>query len=250
LNDERQNRASAEYWEAGYGRGPLQYCPERVLFQDLFARFFQPGGSCFEVGCYPGDYLIHLGRQFGYTVHGIDQTPATGELPAHLTANGVKVGRIHCGDFLTFVSPEQYDTVVSVGFIEHFANYEEVMVRHLDLLKPGGTLLLAAPNFRRMQYVLHRLFDRENLERHVLTAMDLPRWRQILQEQSMEILFADYFGTFEFWMDAERPSLLARFAGQALHRAGNAINKRIHRPTASWSPYLVIVARKPGKQTE
>ncbi|NLH47279.1 MAG: class I SAM-dependent methyltransferase [Myxococcales bacterium] len=246
MNRDPQNLASGEYWAAGYRRQPLQYRPERVWFADLFARYFPAGGTCFEVGCYPGDYLIHLGRAFGYTVHGIDQTPATAALAEHLRAHGVAVGRIHQGDFLSFTPPQRYEAVVSVGFVEHFSDFETVIQRHADLLAPGGTLLLAAPNFRRMQYVFHRLFDRENLERHVLAAMDLSRWREILAARSLEILFADYYGTFDFWMDAERPSLVSRVAGQALYRAGKAISRRVHRPTPSWSPFLVIVARRPA----
>jgi len=34
-----------------------------------------------------------------------------------------------------------------LGFIEHFDEPVGVVVRHLDLLKPGGILLLGVPNY-------------------------------------------------------------------------------------------------------
>ena len=73
----------------------------------------------------------------------------------------------------------------SFGFIEHFWNLEEVIERHVKLVKPGGTLILAAPNFRGLQYAFDRLLDAANLRRHVIKAMDLRAWREILLRNGM-----------------------------------------------------------------
>ena len=150
-----------------YGSQQLSYNPRIIPFRDLFARYLPRGGTCFEVGCYPGMFLAYLGLEHEFTVSGIDATPqVTDRLVRHLEKLGVRVGTLHHGNVFTFVSPERYDVVCSFGFIEHFAHVDNVIGRHVALLKPGGTLVLTCPNFRGLQYVLHRLLDSENLARH------------------------------------------------------------------------------------
>src|SRR4051794_27786145 len=93
-----------EYWDQFYRRTGLESYPGDVpvQFKELFARHLPRGGTCFEVGCYPGPYLIHLGREFGYTVSGIDLTPDVVNLGEHVARHGVAVGAFYHGDFLTF----------------------------------------------------------------------------------------------------------------------------------------------------
>jgi 2-polyprenyl-3-methyl-5-hydroxy-6-metoxy-1,4-benzoquinol methylase len=44
--------------------------------------------------------------------------------------------------------------VISFGFIEHFDNPENVIQKHLDLLKPGGILIVGVPNFTGIHGIL------------------------------------------------------------------------------------------------
>src|SRR5713101_7012934 len=115
---------SQDYWDSLYEKVEPRYDSKtHILFEDLFDRFLKPGGTCFEVGCYPGNFLIHLGRRFGYEVSGIDATPfVLTRMPPRF--QGVKVGRFYQGDFLQFQPPGLFDVVCSFGFIEHFTNFE------------------------------------------------------------------------------------------------------------------------------
>lgn len=195
--------ADERFWDTLYAHLPLAYPPSFSLFKDLFDRYLTPNGTCFEVGCYPGNFLIYLGKRFGYVVSGIDTTPyVTSRLPEHIVHNGVKIGEFYQQDFLTFESDKVYDVVCSFGFLEHFHNTEEVIEKHIRLVKPGGTLVLSCPNFRGLNYILYRLLDPATLRPHVIAAMNLRRWRRALERNGMAIQYQGYYRTagFHAWL--------------------------------------------------
>ena len=155
----------------------------------------------------PSNFLIYLGKRFGYVVSGIDTVPyITSRLPSHIVRNGVKIGEFYHQDLLTFESNQTYDVVCSFGFIEHFSNFEDVIEKHIRLVKPRGTLILSCPNFRGLQYILHRLLDPTNLHRHVLSAMNLRRWRMLLERNSMVLQYHGYYRKAGFWWDTPTSS--------------------------------------------
>jgi len=236
------------YWDSLYENLEPRYDSQtNILFADLFDRFLKPGGTCFEVGCYPGNFLIHLGRRFNYEVSGIDATPfVLTRMPERLRQHGLKIGRFYHGDFLQFQPEHLYDVVCSFGFIEHFTNFENVMEKHLRMVAPGGTLIVSCPNFRYAQFVFHRLLDPVNLSRHVLAAMDLSRWRQVLTRNGMEILHHDYYRTAGFWADTPRPGRLASHAVYYVKRINQVIDLRMNYPNRFLSPYMISISRKKG----
>ena len=65
-----------------------------------------------------------------------------------------------------------FDMVMSLGFIEHFTDVEKAVGIHLELLKPGGTLVVEIPNLSGINRMVFRLFNRELLEMHNLRIMD------------------------------------------------------------------------------
>src|SRR5687768_6271684 len=104
--------APPAYWDKMYATRTLQYEDEATPFKELFHQYLPRGGTCFEVGCYPGQFLIYLGKHFGYSVSGMDTTPAVDEvLPAHIAAHGVQVDRLVRGDFFTTPIEERFDIV-------------------------------------------------------------------------------------------------------------------------------------------
>src|SRR5262245_46611715 len=113
--------ATQVYWDSLYESRQTVYEPEEVLFREVFARYLPRGGECFEIGCYPGNFLIWLAQEFGYTVSGIDATPSVKDrMPQRLALHGIKTGEFQQADFLTFTPTRTYDVVCSFGFIEHF----------------------------------------------------------------------------------------------------------------------------------
>jgi len=238
------------YWDEVAEKIPLVYKPHNIELQEVFQRCLKPGGSCFEVGCYPGRYLVYLGKKFGYTVNGIDATSyVLTRMPPFLEENGLKAGDIYQGEFMSFKFDKTYDVVLSFGFVEHFVNLEEVIKKHVEIVSPGGILIIACPNFRRLQYLLHWLLDPETLKRHVLTSMDLSCWKEILTSCGMETLDEGYWRTADFWADAPRSSALAKWAIRWTERITKGIDKRTNWPNPFLSPFMYNVSRKSKKES-
>lgn len=233
------------YWDTGYADLPLVYNPDDIEFTELFDRYLKPKGTCFEIGCYPGNFLIYLGKRFDYVMSGIDTTPyVLSRLQEHLINNGVKISKLYHGDFLSFQSEEVYDVVCSFGFIEHFSNFEGVIERHIQLVKPGGILILSCPNFRGMQYVLHRLLDPVNLRRHIIKAMSLHRWKRVLESNGMKIIYQGYYRTVDFWVETPPTKCWAPQAIKWIKWAAKQVDQRVNWPHLLFSPYMISFSRK------
>jgi len=234
-----------DYWDKAYKNLPLVYDPDRIEFRDLFNRYLLPGGTCFEVGCYPGNFLIYMGKNFGYEVSGIDKTYLVkNQLPMYLAEHGIKIGNLYYGDFLEFEFDQTYDVVCSFGFIEHFFNFKDIIKKHIELVKPTGTLIIACPNFSGLQYFFRRLVDSENLQHHVMKAMDLPVWGEILNDNGMDILLQGYYRTADFWVDPMKRGFLASKAIEVIQGLTGAIDKKINWPNSWLSPYMISISQK------
>ena len=240
---------SQDYWDSVYTDRALTLDASGLPFKDLFDQYLPKGGDCFEVGCYPGDFLAYLCRKFGYRANGIDRTPFVKDrLPAFLRTAGICVGKLFCGDFFATEFRDRYDVVCSFGFIEHFTDFAEAIEKHVSLVKPGGFLVMSCPNFRRLQYVLHWAIDRENLRRHVLSAMDLRVWNRVLRRRNMQILHAGYYGKIGFWHENAAPNAVQRKIISFATRASLALATQITKPNRFASPYMICICQKPNRE--
>ena len=233
-------------WDNAWATREYDYAEENIMFKDIFARYLRPGGTCFEVGCYPGNFLTYLGKRFGYTVSGIDRTPDfSRKILKKLANNAVAAGEFFEGDFFEFETEERYDLVCSFGFLEHFSNTEFVIERHARLVKPGGTLLIESPNFRKIQFLLHYLLDRQNLEIHNIKAMDLERWNRTLRHNSMIVEYQGFWGTMSFWTGVSKEgNPLRDIAAYLLGQIMNSLDSRFNHPSSCLSPFMISVSRK------
>lgn len=198
-----------------------------------------------EIGCFPGRYLAYFGER-GFEVNGVDLTPRVApEMREWLVAAGYRIGRIERGDFFRFGDARGFDVVLSNGFLEHFPDWERCFSRHLDLVKPGGMLLLATPNFvGRIQKFLHRMLDRENFDRHCLNAMDLSGWRKLAEARGFEVIATEYFYEFDFWNGPQRRPFWQKLMSRAIRAFVPVLRLLIPSGSPSAAPYLGIVARR------
>lgn len=203
-------------------------------------------GNCIEIGCSPGGFLTLFG-DLGYTLHGIDFDPRIqNELPQWLTKNGYKPGEFIVDDFTTHQFSMQYDMVYSLGFIEHFTNWVDILLRQADLVKEGGYLLIGTPNYAGFfQRLLHKMFEKENYTTHVTASMNPKLWRELLEATGFRVIFAGTVGAFDLW--TRGTETLPRITQELLWAVENL------RPTLSvieesksfaMSPYLAIVAQR------
>lgn len=198
----------------------------------------------FEVGCFPGRYLSIFGDK-KYVLNGIDLTPRVlTDMPEWLNNKGYKNGNFYCDDFFKVSFDNTYDIVCSFGFIEHFVNYKDVLLRHLSIVSSDGIIIVSTPNFKGfLQRVLHKLLDKSNLDRHYLPSMDPLDWKKILTNNGCEIIFCGYIGGFDFWAESDSKNTFKKILIKILNLSGKVLrflpfNGKI------FSPYAIIVAKK------
>jgi SAM-dependent methyltransferase len=244
------------FWEEAWEKSgeAKRYLTLPHGFEPFFARFLpraQDGRPIdfLEIGCFPGRFLYYFARNFGYRVFGMDFVAKAAAIPGWLAELGVEA-QVIVGDFFHFQPGRRYDVVASFGFVEHFINWQEILNKHLELLNPGGILIIEFPNFRYGQYWLRKALNPALLEGHVLEVMKPGLWADALRWEGLEILYAGYYQTFRFWgRPAGRGIIkisrkvvmeLVRFAQRVL----NSLAPNL--PSRFFSPYAFIVARRPA----
>jgi 2-polyprenyl-3-methyl-5-hydroxy-6-metoxy-1,4-benzoquinol methylase len=164
-----------EKWETEdypeWDDGSVAFVPEwhRVLYDNL-TRY--RGGSCLEVGCFPGRYLRYFADTFNMTVEGIDLMKPDDSMTL----------KIHNVDFFEFSGDRQYDLVCSFGFIEHFEMLGDVIRRHVDLARDGGMVVMTVPNFvHGWRFRSRRKHDSELFAHHNRDAMVIHNIESVLK---------------------------------------------------------------------
>lgn len=174
------------------------------------------GGRAVEIGSAPGDFVARLAERFGLAPHGIEYSAPGAELNRRLfAARGFDPGHVIEADFFDPALHERYresfDVVLSRGFIEHFSDVEDVVEKHLGLLRPGGLLMVIIPNLRGVNLALSWLFHREVVAMHNLEIMVRDRFASLFAQTRLERRFCDYYGTFSFYLfNAREGSLMQR----------------------------------------
>ena len=156
-----------DYWDHLYAsrKGfPLWVFPkgdyaDYLLWENILKRYFSgiKGGKVLEIGSAPGEFLIQLSRRFDLAPYGVEITSHGAELNRSIfKSNNIDPNQVTQADFLSsdFQSKNQctFDVVLSRGVIEHFTNVAEVIDKHINLLVPGGLLLVSIPHLRGLNY--------------------------------------------------------------------------------------------------
>lgn len=232
-------------WKSHWGESPLKYEQGLVAFPELLEKFLKPGGTCFEVGCYPGHTLLYMAKELGFKVSGIDFLPMVKtKMPDYFANNNVTAEELLYEDFLSFEPTKTYDVIISTGFIEHFRNFEDIIIRQIQLVKPGGILFMSCPNFTGLQYIFRYFLDKKSLRQHVISAMNLHKWRRILEANGMEIMYHQYYRTAGFWVSEQPEIRWKKIAVREITRMCNRIDRRISFPNRLLSPFMLSISRR------
>jgi 2-polyprenyl-3-methyl-5-hydroxy-6-metoxy-1,4-benzoquinol methylase len=197
-----KNLTTLDYWTKAQGGLDITLNENNVIEKWINDNLNdQEIKTSIEVGCYPGKFLTILGKR-GVEVNGIDFIPAVSNLGDVFKRKGYNVGEFIHADFTKYKSQKKYDCVMSFGFIEHFSNWEEVMIRHLDLVSENGYVIIEVPNFKGFfQRVPRFIFDYENYKRHNISSMDLKKWNEIMKKNGFEIITSNHFGGYQLWFE-------------------------------------------------
>lgn len=154
--------------------------------------------SALEVGGAPGPFLAYMAKYMGYQAFAIDYSEVgCRKMKENFDLLGLDVTIYHRDFFDDLSDIPRFDLVFSMGFIEHFGDLNDVVARHVRLLKEGGFLVLGVPNFRGIsQKVLSRLTP-NLISMHNLDTMDIQQWDRFESLFGLEPLFKEYLGGFE-----------------------------------------------------
>jgi len=179
---------------------------KRVQWQLALTKVFQvllpkdPSLKLFEAGCAPGRWLIWFNKVMGHQVAGCD----TSSLGIQITKENLKINstnaELYQADLLSEDLPKSaFDVVLSLGVIEHFSNPDVAVACHLELLKPGGQLILEVPNMAGwLNYKLMKLARMNDLlSHHNLSIMNKKFFNSLAKQFNLEVKFLDYIGGFD-----------------------------------------------------
>lgn len=241
---------SQAYWDDAYSDMSLDFDNETDPIVQLISSVIKHENSSdktvIELGCYPGRYLKVFGDH-GYCLSGIDTTPKVAkELPTYLQSKGYCVNELINEDVFNYKPDKYYDVVCSFGFIEHFTIWQSVVLKHHSMVQKDGLIIITVPNFSGFfQRTFHYLFDRKNLDRHNLKAMQVEDWIAVFDREKIryKVLFKGAFGPIEFWVDEEERSWFKRFFLHRLLKFLNSLSKFNWKPSKHYSPYLGLVIK-------
>ncbi len=214
------------------------------------------GGKVIEVGSAPGVFIADFAEILGATPYGVEYSETGARVNRDLfAARGVNPENLIHADFFSDAFREQhretFDAVLSRGFIEHFTDMEDVIDRHMSLLKPGGTLIVSIPNLRGFNGILLRLFFKQLLPLHNLKIMRKNAFASLFARPDLEHAFCGYYGTFNAHLVYPRAGSRRAFLLRALHRLQPLFNVSFRLlfgdrgfETAWFSPGLLFIGRK------
>lgn len=203
--------------------------------------------TAIELGGFPGHYAIFLRKHYGLNTTLLDYFVHRGILQKVLHKNQLKSDDIKVieADLFQYKPEAQHDLVLSCGLIEHFQNTHDILQRHIQFLKSGGTLWLTLPNFRGVNGWVQKCFDRANYDKHYIDCMDLDLLRQVCHELGLRNIQVQYIQRFSVWLEnkSDKP-LLTRILVKAIWYAGKVLTKLIPFESKLLSPYIMVQAQK------
>lgn len=209
-------------------------------------------GSIVELGCAPGRVLLDLCGRTGLRPFGVDSNEyGYRRTLEHFKQEGGDPSGIMYADF---TDPEfrrlhanRFDVVWSAGVIEHFRNPRDIIGYHVELLRPGGTLVVSIPNFHGIMHPCHAAFAPEILAVHNLDIMRRPAFEALFAGQGLDAKYCDYVGMLKLscavpercrGLTATVRAMQGLFDIVSIHAAG-------HRdlPNRLTSPYLLYIGK-------
>lgn len=242
------NLVQQDYWDKGYESYSLDVATKDDYVRQWFESYFEKSnGRCLEIGCFPGRYLAVFG-ELGYELNGIDLTPRVEtDLPNWLRDRKYNIGKFLNIDFRDYYTDEVFDVVSSFGFIEHFYDWEEMLIKQASFVGNEGYLLVAVPNFSGfVQQFLHKTLDRQNYLRHFVPAMDPLKWEKIISGLGFDIIYCGTFGRFDFWVDAEERSKFQNLLLSIIKRLMPTF-KKLPKDKKIYSPYYGLIAKNTNR---
>ena len=246
-----------EYWDNEYTPGKklsgIKQKIRNILFKRnriimFLCRHIKANNakSVLEIGCYPANYLEMVAKM-GYEVSGIDIASKTSELLPRFESKGYKIGEFIEADVFSHKYDKTFDCVYSLGFIEHFLDFENVLLRHTDLVSQNGLVIITAPNLKNNRWLwMNNKYRPTWRESHNIEAINLEKWKEVLTGAGFDIKFCGYFGEFYAYngMHLKKSSKLKRYLLKLFRVFSLLMPTWLDCKSEKYASFLGIVAKK------
>jgi 2-polyprenyl-3-methyl-5-hydroxy-6-metoxy-1,4-benzoquinol methylase len=246
------SKADWKYWDRVSKVDDPHIAPQGETIRRWIEKFCPstPSGTCLEIGCYPGRFLAVLG-EMGYELYGVDFAERVESLSVWMKSRNYRVGGFWHEDFFEFRPDKKFDVVLSLGFIEHYVNWQAVLDRHMDLVAAQCLLVLSAPNFLgRLQNWFHRTLDAESYDRHHVPAMNVEEWARRVEKNGFKVIYKGYFGPCDFWVEEQQRSFAQKVCLELLTMARPLFRRLLPEDNKLYSPYGGLVAQRGPSSTQ
>lgn len=138
----------------------------------LITSFNRRPGKLLDVGAGTGSFLS-LAKKFGWKVQGVEP---------NASARGMAFSKdLDLVNDLESLSGQTYDVVTLWHVLEHIPDLKQAIVKLEELVRPGGHLIIAVPNYRSYDANYYKKF---------WAAYDAPRHLWHFSQDSMKVLFS------------------------------------------------------------
>lgn len=128
-----------DFYEDNYATREMSYKNDGERIKFILDNIPDTGAKILDIGCGPGELSVKM-RKNGNEVWGIDMCKASVN-----KARERGITALH-GDILGLGITTTFDIVCCNEVIEHVFYVNQVLMKILRLLKPGGKLILTTPN--------------------------------------------------------------------------------------------------------
>ncbi len=236
-----------KYWESKTDLSVV--IPENYLFHQQLKEIVNRENvkNAIELGGFPGYYAVFLKKYLKLDVTLLDyfvHPPITQQLLAtnHLANDDIHIVET---DLFKYQPEKQYDLVLSCGLIEHFNDTVDIINRHINFVKPGGTLFITLPNFKALNGWFQKNFDKDNYDKHNISCMDPALLANICKEAGLKVVQSRFFGGFSLWLENEKQkSIGVRLLKKSMWLGGKIFSKIFPFDSKQLSPYIILEAKK------
>ena len=141
----------------------------------LISKLNEGKGSLLDIGAGTGEFL-KVAKDKGWTVQGVEVNKKAREFASKK--------EVLLYENLDTVLGSQFDVVSLWHVLEHLPNLKDTVTKIESLVKPGGTLLIAVPNFNSLDAKHYKEF---------WAAYDVPRHLWHFSMESMRKVISDEF---------------------------------------------------------
>jgi len=175
-------------------------------------------GKIFELGCGGSPFLLRA-AMYGWEVGGIDFNAKAVDLICHvLSQRGFMTKNFICNDIFSYNCSQlynQYDLLMSFGFLEHFHTPEIILSKWKRILKHKGKVISIIPNLYSINSYFFKKYDYKFWSEHTAQFMGyydihmLIPWDKIKQRIN-RVLFFKIIKIFAFYCIGQPLALITR----------------------------------------